>query len=251
LQFCVLYSQPWCEPSNGKPQVLCIKDGWVAFFEKENVMKKFLILLSALLLSVQAQAALVGVSGQGLIVSPLTVQEDSVLSLTKKGYFQFGFNEAQGVTLNRTIDVRGGTIAKGTKVDSHLVFLNTKGGLDRTKTATWEFSGDVLGVMTDSWGKDMAATNDLFAFGKYFQQVTDHDPIASQQWFKNLGLEGGGDFANYSGNVLKLGMHVTEPGDWIRVITVSAVPVPAALFLFAPALLGFLGLRRKVSGTVA
>ncbi|PHS32642.1 MAG: hypothetical protein COA95_02490 [Methylophaga sp.] len=28
---------------------------------------------------------------------------------------------------------------------------------------------------------------------------------------------------------------------------VSAVPVPAALFLFAPALLGFLGLRRKVT----
>ena len=27
----------------------------------------------------------------------------------------------------------------------------------------------------------------------------------------------------------------------------SAVPVPAALFLFAPALLGFLGFRRKVT----
>ncbi|MBL1319522.1 MAG: hypothetical protein COA63_000485 [Methylophaga sp.] len=30
---------------------------------------------------------------------------------------------------------------------------------------------------------------------------------------------------------------------------VSAVPVPAALFLFAPALLGFFGLRRKVTAT--
>ena len=30
-------------------------------------------------------------------------------------------------------------------------------------------------------------------------------------------------------------------------VTVSAVPVPAALFLFAPALLGFLGLRRKAT----
>ncbi|MDQ7072296.1 MAG: hypothetical protein Q9N32_00340 [Gammaproteobacteria bacterium] len=27
----------------------------------------------------------------------------------------------------------------------------------------------------------------------------------------------------------------------------SAVPVPAALFLFAPALLGFLGFRRKIT----
>ncbi|EGL53115.1 MULTISPECIES: hypothetical protein [Methylophaga] len=30
-------------------------------------------------------------------------------------------------------------------------------------------------------------------------------------------------------------------------LSVSAVPVPAALFLFAPALLGFLGLRRKTA----
>ena len=34
-------------------------------------------------------------------------------------------------------------------------------------------------------------------------------------------------------------------------VKVSAVPVPAALFLFAPALLGFLGLRRKSALAVA
>jgi len=30
-------------------------------------------------------------------------------------------------------------------------------------------------------------------------------------------------------------------------VSVSAVPVPAALFLFAPALLGLLGMRRKTA----
>jgi len=34
-------------------------------------------------------------------------------------------------------------------------------------------------------------------------------------------------------------------------LSISAVPVPAALFLFAPALLGLLGLRRKASALVA
>ncbi len=34
-------------------------------------------------------------------------------------------------------------------------------------------------------------------------------------------------------------------------LSVQAVPVPAALFLFAPALLGFLGLRRKATALVA
>ena len=29
-------------------------------------------------------------------------------------------------------------------------------------------------------------------------------------------------------------------------LSINAVPVPAALFLFAPALLGFFGLRRKM-----
>ncbi|MEC9411244.1 MAG: hypothetical protein VX829_01050 [Pseudomonadota bacterium] len=29
--------------------------------------------------------------------------------------------------------------------------------------------------------------------------------------------------------------------------SVSAVPVPAAIFLFAPALLGFIGIRRRMS----
>ena len=36
-----------------------------------------------------------------------------------------------------------------------------------------------------------------------------------------------------------------------RITAVSAVPVPAAAFLFAPALLGFMGLRRKAKKSVA
>lgn len=40
--------------------------------------------------------------------------------------------------------------------------------------------------------------------------------------------------------------------DNITAVTgVSAVPVPAAAFLFAPALLGFMGLRRKAKSTLA
>jgi chitinase len=33
--------------------------------------------------------------------------------------------------------------------------------------------------------------------------------------------------------------------------TLSSIPVPAAVFLFAPALIGFMGLRRKVQATIA
>tara|TARA_R110001606_G_scaffold363430_3_gene517599 strand:+ start:58541 stop:59155 length:615 start_codon:yes stop_codon:yes gene_type:complete len=40
-------------------------------------------------------------------------------------------------------------------------------------------------------------------------------------------------------------------GGNLDAVSVSAVPLPAAAFLFAPALLGFMGLRRKAKNTIA
>ncbi|PHS31862.1 MAG: hypothetical protein COA95_05085 [Methylophaga sp.] len=206
-------------------------------------MKKFLVLLSALLLSVQVQAALVSVTGGGeILLTALNVQEDA-----ETNDHQQGFNEQQGVLIGGAgVNVDSGSVAAGMRVDSHLIFLNTPSGTPVTDTgSTWVFSGNIIGVMSDIDGGLMAATDGIFAaFNTYFADV-------GGSGFANQGLEGSFDGYAFSGNVLKLSMRVTEPGDWIRVITVSAVPVPAALFLFAPALLGFLGLRRKVSSTVA
>ncbi len=50
-------------------------------------------------------------------------------------------------------------------------------------------------------------------------------------------------------NNIVIGMTALGAGQWN--VQVSAVPVPAALILFAPALLGFLGLRRKATALVA
>ena len=196
-------------------------------------MKKFILLLSALLLSVQAQAALVSVTGAGEIIAAVSVQEDSPTN-TK----QQGFNEQQGVLLGSAVNVDGGTVAAGTRVDSHLIFLNSQGNTRIDTNASWTFDGAIVGVMSDSGGNLMTNSDSLFAaFNNYFTTGTSA-PFGAQ------GLEGA-DAYTVSGNTLDLRMLVTEPGDWIRVLTVSAVPVPAALFMFAPALLGFLGLRRK------
>lgn len=48
--------------------------------------------------------------------------------------------------------------------------------------------------------------------------------------------------SNYRDNIGGMSLNVTQ---------VSAVPLPAAAFLFAPALIGFMGLRRKAKSTVA
>ncbi|MFW5427319.1 MAG: hypothetical protein ACKE8G_00740 [Methylophagaceae bacterium] len=57
-------------------------------------------------------------------------------------------------------------------------------------------------------------------------------------------------FQNVSSLVISRGNGWFTMDDFTYDGNVSAVPVPAALFLFAPALLGFLGLRRKAT-TVA
>ena len=205
------------------------------FSEKENDMKKIILFASAVLMSFQAQAAIV--SGPDIIAA-VSVQEDSPTNTAQQG-----FDELQGVVLSRTINVDGGTIAKGTKVDSHLIFLNTQGGTRADDRKRWVFSGDIIGVMSNESGSLMNDSNDLLAaFNDYFT-------TGSSLPFNAAGLEQNniatGDGYTVLGAVLDLRMVVTEPGDWIRVVTVSEVPVPAALWLFAPALMGFLGLRRK------
>jgi hypothetical protein len=59
--------------------------------------------------------------------------------------------------------------------------------------------------------------------------------------------------ANYAGiDQLKIiGSNNYVLDDFTYNENVSAVPVPAALFMFAPALLGFMGLRRKAKNSVA
>tara|TARA_R110001583_G_scaffold171120_4_gene324642 strand:- start:4612 stop:5232 length:621 start_codon:yes stop_codon:yes gene_type:complete len=205
-------------------------------------MKKILGLFSILLLSFQAQAALV--SGPDIIAA-VSVQEDSPTNTAQQA-----FNEKQSVLLGSAINVDGGTIAAGTLVDSHLIFLNTQGSTRKDDSQTWGFDGAILGVMSNSNGSLMKNTNNLFAaFNDYFT-------TGSSLPFSAAGLEQNnintGDGYFIHGLLLDLRMVVTEPGDWIRVITasVSEVPIPAAAFLFAPALLGFMGLRRKAKNSV-
>ncbi len=201
-------------------------------------MKKLGLLAATLLLSTQAQSAIMSVSGAGSIILPVSVQED-----TPTNSQQEGFDEQQGVVLSSAINIDGGTIAAGTRVDSHLIFLNTQGNTRADATAQWTFSGDILGVMSQSNGAQLDDSNSQLAF------FNDYFTTGSSLPFSAAGLESNNMATNdgymFSGATLDLRMVVTEPGDWIRVVTVSEVPVPAALWLFAPALMGFLGLRRK------
>ena len=192
-------------------------------------MKKILALCMLGAFAFNANAAFI--SGPDIIAAPLSVEDDTTVNT-----HQQGFNEQQNVTLTSDLAVDGGTISAGTVVSSHMIFLNSKGTTDIfDANEIWKFDGDILGVMSDVGGTLEAASNSLFAApGTTYPGA-----------FANRGLEGGGDGYTVVGNTLTLSMHVTEPGDWIRVITVAAVPEPSTYLLFGLGIFGLIAVRKR------
>jgi hypothetical protein len=94
-----------------------------------------------------------------------------------------------------------------------MIFLNTLGSVPANDVQTWTFDGLILGVMSDGPGLREGATTPLLgALGTVYPAP-----------FANRGLESN-DAYIVAGNQLTLRDSVTEPGDWIRVVTASAVP---------------------------
>ena len=104
----------------------------------------------------------------------------------------------------------------------------------------WTFAGTILGVMSDSGGiREAASTFELGAPGtNYTVTFVGSGPAAP---FGARGLEAN-SLDGYSGvgtQTLRLTMQVSEPGDWIRVITTAEpVPEPSSFVLMALGLLG-------------
>jgi len=180
---------------------------------KDAVSPFALALAAVLMMPAPGYSAIIAVSGPDadnngpatIITAPAEVGNDEAESDAQQG-----FDERQGVTLTEDLAVDGGTIAAGTTVDSHMIFYNTN-NVDVLRShldVVWEFSGEVLGVMSDTGGELEAASNDLLgAEGTLYPGA-----------FDNRGLESNDGYV-IDGNQVTVSMTVRVPGDWIRIIT--------------------------------
>lgn len=139
---------------------------------------------------------------------------------------------------NQTYNPFGGNATKGLSIS------RVEGAL--SSTDAWIHSGNLTELQratnlgNTGWADNTTYTFDLIFTSSLIEVFVDGTKELSISGMFNNGSFG---FYNFSqSNVLYAG---------ITQATAPAVPVPAALFLFAPALLGFMGLRRKAKATTA
>lgn len=201
-----------------------------------------------LLVSGNASAALIGVSGPlssfgvapEIIAAPTNLLNDNVLN----GGMQ-GFDEAQNILTTVDHAVDGGFIPAGTMVRSHMIFLNSDGYNLLLHTAVdWQFDGAIVGVMSDSFGVFEATST--FELGNPFTNYSVGHTLQTAPYVAR-GLESHDSYSLLDSTTLRLNLMVTEPGDWVRVVTLTHTPEPSTAVLLGLGLFTLAGRRRRVT----
>ncbi len=137
----------------------------------------------------------------------------------------FGFDEVQNFLLTAplAVDVGSSPIPAGTTISSHYIFFDP--GPTERVIGRVDFDADVIGIVTST--ADLAASDFLSNPG-----VNYLDPALR-------GLEAGDSVAISGAQQILFDAAASSPGDYVRVLTETAVPEPATWTML---LLGFVGL---------
>ncbi|HDY86019.1 hypothetical protein LCGC14_0942860 [marine sediment metagenome] len=161
-----------------------------------------------------------------------------VMLLVAALLFSVGANAAtlslkgfQSTNATQNVDVASGSVVLGSGLATLANGGSWKSQFDLSSDTTtpvkvsWTFNPEAS--LASGWVKFKSAPDDFKTF--FISNVASFSFITTL-YANQLSVL---DFVDATGSVLKY------------TVSVSAVPVPAALFLFAPVLLGFLGLRKK------
>ena len=228
------------------------------FSIEENVMKKYIFLLTSLLaLSFNVNAALFQGTSTGTFENPTGLP-----GLVTTGVGTSSFTTGTGPS---SLDYTGSAFDVNENIS--FIFGNLdyhNGGNIAGTTATGVELSVSLNftaptVMTESFNFDLGLVNTPnTGTPAENADIISFDNSAAFNFFSYGGTDYTLEFLGFglltgSGFTLQNNFHVLEDADAnVQLVgritsTPSAVPVPAALFMFAPALLGFFGLRRKTS----
>ncbi|SFK20547.1 hypothetical protein [Methylophaga sulfidovorans] len=147
----------------------------------------------------------------------------SAATLTLDGFSSFNASQEVSVSSGSTV-LGGGYVTEGPGTWNSL--FNLSSNEDTYAKIEWSFNPE-SNFTNAQLG--FTAEGDYPVYTTLLNIMGDYSFVV----FLEAGVEYAVDIINASRNVFKYD------------VSVSAVPVPAAVFLFAPALLGFLGLRRK------
>jgi hypothetical protein len=134
-----------------------------------------------------------------------------------------------------------------------MIFMNSEEDIGTDLThydVEWVFSRTILGVMSDRFGYlEADSTFELGAAGTNYTTPFPGSGSAAPYELRGLELDGPYDSYEVIDDTLRISMRVTEPGDWIRVVTASPAPVPepATCLLLLFGLIGMAEVKKKFS----
>ena len=205
-------------------------------------LHRFLLITGFVFISIHAantSAAIISTTGDITIIPP---PPDVTLDALNSDTDIWIFDEVQNFVLTTDLSVdfggSGSVISAGTTINSYFIHKDIVSGLN-TLSGTATFDSLILGII--------ASPTLLSASDPILGLAGTTYPTGLDRRGTQVG-EGGAsaDSITFSGNTLTLISESSSRPDQLRVITaVSAVPVPAAVWLFGSGLLGLVAVARR------